>query len=538
MLTCFNTYSKWVEDLNTLQSASIRIHQSEMNSVSGKAWNRRSRGVSSGQSFELLGPGSRNVSTDRLSTYEEQSSSSEDISSTLRDSGVGQSSLGRTLSLGKRAGPGHDSSLAQQNLVRLSSVDEDEGEVEISREDADRAFDNDGVGQALRTLEGVDAAMTRSRRTHARLRTNSDEYDEYDDGYRGRGRSRSRPITAPDVSLFSPGGSQSQPIEELLRRDEGSRSRSPSPMARDSLLPEDARRRSGSQTRTANRLSSNSRLSIESRVSLLSLDDVTLGRKDYNLQKVELNFTDSSGEYHNKFNAMLQQKLNAKSSESSLVIDDYLKISEKEWAARYRDAKLGRSRDPSPAPAGLSGHGRSSSAAPSLGSGRNSSSDDAASYTGSVMDEFLLGENYVRPTLLKRWLQTRIFDWPIYSVFLAIGQIIAANSYQIVLLTDSGSGSNSDQAEKIYIIGGIYIVASCLWWTLFRTMKPRYVMSLPFAFYGLAFLLVGLAPFIASAGNGLGRDWARNVATGLYATASASGSLFFALNFGDEGELG
>jgi len=38
-------------------------------------------------------------------------------------------------------------------------------------------------------------------------------------------------------------------------------------------------------------------------------------------------------------------------------------------------------------------------------------------------------------------------------------------------------------------------------------------------------------------GNIGGRQWARNVATGMYAIASASGSLFFALNFGDEGEL-
>lgn len=101
-----------------------------------------------------------------------------------------------------------------------------------------------------------------------------------------------------------------------------------------------------------------------------------------------------------------------------------------------------------------------------------------------------------------------------------------------MLLTDSGFGA--DQTEKLYIIGGIFIIASVLWWTLFRTLVPRWVMSLPFAFYGSAFLLVGLAPFIPSGG---GRDWARNVATGLYATASASGSLFFALNFGDEGKL-
>lgn len=146
------------------------------------------------------------------------------------------------------------------------------------------------------------------------------------------------------------------------------------------------------------------------------------------------------------------------------------------------------------------------------------------------MDEFLLGDNYMRPTLLKRWMQKRIFDWPIYSLFLALGQILAANSYQIVLLTDSAFGA--DQNEKLYIIGGIYIVASCLWWFLYRKMTPRYVLSLPFIFYGLTFLLVGLSPFIPSGG---GRDWTRNVATGLYATASASGSLYFALNFGDEG---
>ena len=262
-------------------------------------------------------------------------------------------------------------------------------------------------------------------------------------------------------------------------------------------------------------------------MSLLSIDDVTEGRKTYNLQKTELNFTDSNGEYGDKFKDMLAQDLNAKTSESTLVIDDYLKTSEKEWASRYRDAKLGRARSP----------GRQDdrpSRPSSMHSRHNSSgSDYAASFAGSTADEFLLGENYVRPSILKRWLATRIFDWPIYSIFLALGQIIAANSYQIVLLTDSAmKGGQMGQTEKLYIIGGIYIIASCLWWIVFRTTTPRYVLSIPFLFYGAAFLFVGLAPFFP--GN-TGKDWARNVATGLYATASASGSLYFALNFGDEG---
>ena len=107
---------------------------------------------------------------------------------------------------------------------------------------------------------------------------------------------------------------------------------------------------------------------------------------------------------------------------------------------------------------------------------------------------------------------------------------MAANSYQIVLLT---GGSGADQTTKLYVIGGIYIIASCLWWMMYRTMSPRWVTSVPFAFYGLGFVLVGLAPVITNTG---GKQWARNIATGLYATASARGSLFFALNFGDEGK--
>jgi alpha-1,3-glucan synthase len=50
--------------------------------------------------------------------------------------------------------------------------------------------------------------------------------------------------------------------------------------------------------------------------------------------------------------------------------------------------------------------------------------------------------------------------------------------------------------------------------------------------YGLAFLLVGLAGPIH---DSVSRTWLQNVGTGLYSFASSSGSIFFALNFGDEG---
>lgn len=106
---------------------------------------------------------------------------------------------------------------------------------------------------------------------------------------------------------------------------------------------------------------------------------------------------------------------------------------------------------------------------------------------------------------------------------------MAANSYQITLL----SGDQGQTPEKLYIVGAIFMITSCLWWIMFRTLKSVYVLSLPFAFYGLAFVSLGLAPFLSM---GSCRDWMRNIATALYTAASSSGSLFFAMNFGDEGE--
>ncbi len=97
-------------------------------------------------------------------------------------------------------------------------------------------------------------------------------------------------------------------------------------------------------------------------------------------------------------------------------------------------------------------------------------------------DQFLLGEDYKPPTGLKKWMQMRIGDWPLYSFFLAFGQIIAANSYQITLLT----GEVGQTAEKLYVIASIYLVTSIGWWFVFRGFKSIYALSVPFIFYGLA----------------------------------------------------
>ncbi|KUJ12806.1 alpha-1,3-glucan synthase Ags2 [Mollisia scopiformis] len=253
-------------------------------------------------------------------------------------------------------------------------------------------------------------------------------------------------------------------------------------------------------------------------LSTLSLETVIGTKQDFSLQKVDPSFTDSTEEYFNDFKVKLR-KLEASNSESALCIEDYLVKSEKAWFGRFRDAKLGKTPRSSPAPSIFN---TSKPSTPQLGASNPLISDP--------LDEFKLSESYRPPRGVKKYLQYKIGDWPIYTFFLALGQIMAANSYQITLLTRS-QGQN---AEEFYIIAGIYLIASLSWWICYRSLKSVYVLSLPFLLYSIAFLLLGCVPFYPSnAMFSIAR--VQNAATGFYTVASASGSLYFALNFGDEG---
>ncbi|KAL1837991.1 hypothetical protein VTJ49DRAFT_3159 [Mycothermus thermophilus] len=278
--------------------------------------------------------------------------------------------------------------------------------------------------------------------------------------------------------------------------------------------------------------------------SLLSLPDVVGDRHDLKLQQVDQFFNDSNGEYYAAFEEMLAG-MTAQNSTTDLCIEAYIKKSEKEWFARYREAKLGRhSRVGSPAnsrPASRTDMRRRNESVQSRGRPRYRSdtpsslgrsviepSPGPAESYGPVDDEFLLGEGYQAPTGLKKFLSIRFGDWPIYSFLLAFQQIISVSSYQIVLLT----GETTQTPEKLYMVAGTYLAASILWWAMERNFKSVYALSAPWFFYGLAFLLIGIAPFIP--------DWrvankVEDAATCFYAAGASSGALAFALNFGDEG---
>ena len=101
-----------------------------------------------------------------------------------------------------------------------------------------------------------------------------------------------------------------------------------------------------------------------------------------------------------------------------------------------------------------------------------------------------------------------------------------------ILTIHSLTGQVGQTATKLYAIASIYLVASICWWFLFRRAASIYCLTFPWFFYGLAFVLIGCAHYSSSASR---VGWIQNIATGFYAVASASGSIFFALNFGDEG---
>ncbi|KAK7732518.1 hypothetical protein SLS53_008403 [Cytospora paraplurivora] len=244
--------------------------------------------------------------------------------------------------------------------------------------------------------------------------------------------------------------------------------------------------------------------------SVLTLDTIVGGRSDFKLQNVEPFFNDPKGEYYNAFAQLLDSHKGTLSSDK-LCVEEYIRVSEKNWFARFHDAKLGKTP-------------KVTVSAMEFAAGQS----DDGNNTDGVTNEFNLSPDYKPPTGLKKLMLFKVGDWPLYAFLLALGQIIAANSYQITLLT----GQNGQSAEQVYITSGVYLGASIFWWIVFRHFKLFISLSLAFVFYGASFFVLGMIPF---AGSSLKVTALQYFATALYAVASASGFLFFTQNFLTEG---
>ena len=106
--------------------------------------------------------------------------------------------------------------------------------------------------------------------------------------------------------------------------------------------------------------------------------------------------------------------------------------------------------------------------------------------------------------------------------------MLSATSYQIVLL----SGSQGESDIQLYIIGSVFFAGSVIWYLLFRFKPAVWVLSLPWFFFGVAFLLIGL-PYVSTSLLPA-HDILSTIATCAYGIASAGGFAFFGLNFGEE----
>lgn len=264
-----------------------------------------------------------------------------------------------------------------------------------------------------------------------------------------------------------------------------------------------------------------------SRVSSVeSISSIVDEKSNSPLNKAIASFTDSDGGVASDFVQKLQM-LDAKNSEHELSIEKYLVKSEEAFFGKVRKDKLDSA-------ASIRSSARESvwgTPSPSLYSRPSSPGgfssagdfDPAGQGLGSAGPP-----EQVPMSRLQIIMAREIKGWPLYTIVIAAGQMLSATSFQITLL----SGRNWQDSVELYVLGAFFLVASAVWYPLFRMKPAVYVLSAPWIFFGLAFFLIGL-PSIAPAMQPAHRALA-STATWCYAIASAAAFAFFGLNFGEE----
>ncbi|KAJ5363053.1 3-isopropylmalate dehydratase [Penicillium brevicompactum] len=488
--------AQWVEDLEILQSTSIRVHRKERD----KAQNPSPAAGAYNAIYEMMIPQASSTRSGASTLPLLASSRPGTMGSLQRSSivysrdpsprgdGRPKSGLGRHLSFDVRP---------------ISASIEPRGRRDLGKSGIGEGYESASTDRVPEAEEDSDEEMMATC-------FGDDDYSISTDGadtFRPQTPDSGAALTRE--ALFAQRASQGSLLARYSHTPSSSTAASTAG-TEDTLIPP-----SRPWTEPGNRLSS---------ASVLSVDSVVGEKKDFKLQKVDPFFTDSNGEYYKAFEKRLEN-LNGANSDTYLCIEQYLEKSEKKWFNKFRDARLGRNQG-SPASSLYRGRGGPSPDG-SITNDEGISRDSGGAERKEPQDEFMLGDDYIPPTGLKKWMQIRIGEWPVYSLFLGLGQIIAANSYQITLLT----GEVGQTAEKLYGIATVYLITSILWWLFFRYCKSVLVLSVPWFLYGTAFLVIGVAHFESNSYN---RGWIQNIGSGLYAAASSSGSIFFALNFGDE----
>ncbi|KAJ5414114.1 hypothetical protein N7509_000741 [Penicillium cosmopolitanum] len=487
---------EWVRKLEVLQRTSIHTHHAKnKDTVRGPSreshiyWDVQGLQSSSGprpmSSYSTLGvsetPQTRNSQLVQPSLLELQAAELREMQDTENN---GKNSPRRQLSLGRRSGPGQGRNRLVKRSLRESQMLE-------------------------RTTEG-------------------DATDAEDDG-----------IDTPQENFISP-----EEAVAAVKRALGSQEVIPPSGDSRSHSRNDSNLSATESTRFVSRDSSpvrSPRLSHDTspgeynfvtppqNVSVLSLPSVVADHEKpvFHLQKVDPTFTDSMGHFTRRFEEKLAN-LNKKNSATDHCIEVYLMKSEQKFFNMYTDAQL--KKQPKIEERPVTGTGLEEVVDDSESNSLPQASDNQDSNGSDDIDQWLSRLGYKRPIAIQRFMRWRVGNWPVYALFLGLGQIIATNSAQITLLV----GTVGETAVKLYIIAAVYCLSSIVWWFLFYRFPSVIVLTLPWFIYSMAFIIIGVSPYALS---NLGQTWAQNIAAGVYSAASSSGSLFFALNFGDQGAV-
>ncbi|KAL2830814.1 hypothetical protein BDW59DRAFT_158254 [Aspergillus cavernicola] len=484
---------EWVQKLEALQRASIQVHHTRnRQTVAGPLpeaqsdWDMQGLRYSSMLRPMSLQPGPGGLDTPPLtpsvpvqpSLLDLQAAEAQEMQAA--DS-TRSSVLGRKLSLGRRAGPGQ----GRKRLVKKS-----QGESQMFDQPVDgdtTGADEDDTGTPEENYISHEEAMAA---VNSSLRPSEPRQSRRHFSRNSHGNSS---LSTTDSSRFV--------------------SRDSSPVSTPELAYDPSFGRLAPHARN---------------VSVLSLPSIVADHDQsvFHLQKVDPTFTDSMGHFTRRFEKLLTN-LNKKNSSTDYCIEVYLMKSERKFFDMYNDAQL--KKQPKERAASGPGLDHAINMTPYKPVSQAPEESESSSGTDEI-DQWLARLGYKRPMVIQRFMRWRVGNWPVYALFLGLGQIIATNSAQITLLV----GQVGESAVKLYVIAAIYCVSSIAWWFLFYRFPSVIVLTVPWFIYSLAFIIIGVSPFGLS---DLGRGWAQNVAAGVYSAASSSGALFFALNFGDQGAV-
>ncbi|KAF8550287.1 glycoside hydrolase family 13/glycosyltransferase family 5 protein [Imleria badia] len=239
------------------------------------------------------------------------------------------------------------------------------------------------------------------------------------------------------------------------------------------------------------------------------------------LNKAVNSFTDSDGGVAQEFVQKLQA-LSSDNSKGELSIERYLVKSEEAYFDRVRRDKL------SSAASYISSHRESTW---SMADERSRPTTPGMLSTHPFVDggEMLpYGGDVVIMNRVQIAMARKVFGWPLYTIVIALGQMLAANSYQMTLLT----GQNYQNDLQLYVLGGVFLASSFVWYALFRFKPSVYVLSAPWLFFGIAFFMIAIPTLTPSLAKS--HTIVSDLATWCYAISSSAAFAFFGLNFGEE----